>query len=49
MSQLKPHELSIVLSVAAYERESGHSLPDDSFYKSLARAIMRKYNLTIGA
>lgn len=33
---MKPHELSIIASVEAYERESGRELPAGSFYKSLA-------------
>lgn len=45
MNQLKPHEAAIVLAVAAYERESGKPLPAGSFYKSLATAIIKRYNL----
>lgn len=39
---MKPYELSIIASVAEYERESGRELPASSFYKSLAIRFMAK-------
>jgi hypothetical protein len=48
MNQPKAYELDIIQSVAAYEREAGHPLPAASFYKALAVAIMKKYNLAKG-
>lgn len=43
--QMKPVEQEIITAVNAHEREFGRSLPNGSFYKSIALDILRKYGL----
>jgi hypothetical protein len=43
LTPLEPFEREIITAVLSYEAEAGRELPADSFYKSLALDIQRKY------